>query len=78
MSLHFLAVNLRRTRAERRRTQSEVAQAAGDGFSQQYVSALERGLQPSDPDHVQALAAALEVSVQSLTKRVAAGRRGRQ
>ena len=70
MSLHFLAVNLRRTRAERRRTQSEVAQAAGDGFTQQYVSALERGLQPSDPHHLKALAAALGVEESALTRRV--------
>jgi len=46
-------------------TQVEIANAAG--LAQQYVSELERGLQPSDPNHVLRLAAVLGVEPEVLS-----------
>jgi transcriptional regulator with XRE-family HTH domain len=37
------------------------------GFSQQYISMLERGLVPSDPNHVLRLAGVLGVDPETLT-----------
>lgn len=65
-----LASNLYRIRVARRESQAVVAENAGSEFSQQYVSALERGLFPRKPEHVAALAAALGVEESALTRRV--------
>jgi transcriptional regulator with XRE-family HTH domain len=46
-------------------SQAELGTRAG--FSQQYVSMLERGLIPSDPNHVLRLAAVLGVDAEALT-----------
>jgi transcriptional regulator with XRE-family HTH domain len=61
--------NLRLFRLARRLTQQQLAQRAGEGFSQTYVCRLERGLRPSEEQHVSALAGALSVSTQALLRR---------
>ena len=66
----YLAMNLRRYRAECGWTQAEVAQRAGESITQQYLSDLERGLRPSSVAHVEALAGALGVSASALLRRV--------
>jgi hypothetical protein len=66
---HF-AVNLRRYRVGARFKQVELAQRAGAPFTQQYVSALERGLRPSDPAHVGVLASVLNVTEAMLLRPV--------
>jgi DNA-binding XRE family transcriptional regulator len=66
----YLAVNLRRYRVEAGLKQSELAKRAGAPFTQQYVSALERGLRPSDRAHVSILASILRVSETALLRRV--------
>jgi len=66
----YLAVNLRRYRAESGLTQAMVAQRAGAGFRQRYVSDLERGLCPSDPSHVKRLAVVFGVPETALLRRV--------
>ena len=70
LEYQFLAVNLRRFRADARLSQSEVATAAGAPFSQRYISELERGLYPSDRDHVAILARVLSVEPEALVRRV--------
>ena len=57
--LYHLAQNLRRLRRERDFTQTTVGNLTG--FSQSYVSALERGLRPTRPAHLRLLARALSV-----------------
>lgn len=66
----FLAANLRRYRAESGWSQAYLAQRAGDGINQPYVSDLERGLRPSQPSHVARLAEALGVTEADLLRRV--------
>ena len=66
----FLAVNLRRFRGDAHLSQVDVARAAGAPFTQQYVSAIERGLHPSDRAHVSILASVLNVSEVALLRRV--------
>lgn len=71
MSEHtYLAANLRRYRAESGWSQAVLAQRAGNGFSQPYVSDLERGLRPSHPSHVARLAEALGVTEADLLRKV--------
>lgn len=64
-----LATNLRLLRLEARLSQHQLAMLAGDGFSQSYVSDLERGLWPSSPAHVDQLASALGVETSTLMRR---------
>lgn len=66
----YLAVNLRRFRGDARLSQSDVARIAGAPFTQQYVSAIERGLRPSDRSHVFILASVLNVSEDALLRKV--------
>jgi transcriptional regulator with XRE-family HTH domain len=66
----YLAANLRRFRAEWGWSQAYLAQRAGDGFSQPYVSDLERGLRPYDPSHITRLAQALGLTEADLLRRV--------
>ena len=66
----YLAANLRRYRAESGWSQAFLAQRAGEGISQPYVSDLERGLRPSDSAHVARLADALGVTEADLLRRV--------
>ena len=66
----YLAVNLRRFRGDARLSQTDVARTAGAPFTQQYVSALERGLRPSDRGHVSILASVLNVNEEALLRRV--------
>jgi transcriptional regulator with XRE-family HTH domain len=47
---------LKRLRHERALSQTELAARAGGGFTQQYISGLERGLQPSHVVHLDRLA----------------------
>lgn len=63
-----LSFNLHQTRHARGLSQAQLASIVG--VSQSYVSALERGLQPSDADIVPRLAKALDVSVARLLKPV--------
>jgi transcriptional regulator with XRE-family HTH domain len=62
-ALHQLA----RIRINRGLSQAELGAKAG--FSQQYISMLERGLVPSDPNHVLRLAAVLDVEPKALSAR---------
>lgn len=62
----FLGANLHELRTARRLTQHALAQLAGPPFSQAYISRLERGLMPSDPGHIDILAALLKVSPRRL------------
>lgn len=66
----YLAVNLRRLRLDARLSQQQLAARAGDGFSQPYVSDLERGRWPVDRAHVSRLATALGVDEATLLRRV--------
>ena len=66
-SLRNLPENLRWHRRIRDLSQANLA--ALSGFAQQYISALERGLRPSDPCHVEALAQALGLSPKTLLRR---------
>lgn len=66
----YLAVNLRRYRAESGLSQAEVAKLAGDGFTQRYLSDLEHGLWPSDPSQVKRLADVFGISESALLRRV--------
>lgn len=66
----YLAVNLRRFRGDSRLSQGAVARAAGAPFTQQYVSALERGLRPSNRTHVAILASVLNIGEDALLRRV--------
>ena len=66
----FLFLNLRRFRGDAGLSQADVANAAGSPFTQQYVSALERGLRPSDRAHVSILASVLNVTEEALLRRV--------
>ena len=65
-----LAMNLRRLRLEARLSQHWLATRAGAGFSQTYISDLERGRWPYDATHVARLAAALGVEERALLRRV--------
>lgn len=65
----YLAANLRALRLEARLSQHRLALRAGEGFTQRYVSDLERGLWPCDPTHVGRLAAALGVPESALVRR---------
>ena len=64
-----LGDNLRLLRLAQRVTQQQLAERAGDGFSQTYICGLERGLRPSDEQHVELLAVALSVSAEALLRR---------
>jgi len=66
----YLAVNLRRFRVDGRLSQADVAERAGGHFTQQYVSALERGLCPSSRAHIATLASVLNVPEMALLRRV--------
>lgn len=66
----YLAVNLRRLRAESLLSQSGLAARAGVPFTQQYVSHLERGRWPYRRAHVAQLATALGVSEADLLRKV--------
>jgi transcriptional regulator with XRE-family HTH domain len=66
----YLALNLRRLRLEARLSQLQLAALAGQGFSQPYVSDLERGRWPYDHAHVARLAEALSVEKAALLRRV--------
>jgi transcriptional regulator with XRE-family HTH domain len=55
--------SLRRLRRERELSQAQLAARAGSGFTQQYISGLERGLRPSRVSHLDRLARALDVDV---------------
>lgn len=66
----YLALNLRRLRQDARLSQQQLAARAGEGFSQPYVSDLERGRWPYDRGHVARLASALGVEESILLKRV--------
>jgi transcriptional regulator with XRE-family HTH domain len=69
MEYQYLAVNLRALRLEARLSQHQLALRAGDGFTQRYLSELERGLWPYDPTHVARLAVALGVQESALVRR---------
>jgi len=62
-----LSYNLRRFRQDLDWTQSELAERSG--FTQQYVSALERGLQPRSKDDLAVLADVFGVGEAALIKR---------
>ena len=64
--LRNLPENLRWHRRIRDLSQAKLA--ALSGFRQQYLSALERGLRPTDPHHVDVLAQALGVSPVALLR----------
>ena len=64
---HSLPDNIRWFRRARDLSQQELAELCG--FKQQYVSALERGLRPSEPRHVDVLATALGMSRATLLRR---------
>ena len=66
----FLAENLRNLRLGARLSQERLAARAGDGFTQPYVSDLERGRWPYDRAHVARLAEALGVDAAALLRRV--------
>lgn len=66
----YLAVNLRNLRLDARLSQQQLALRAGDGFTQPYVSDLERGRWPYDRTHVARLASALGVDEAALLRRV--------
>jgi len=66
----YLAVNLRRVRAERLLSQADLAVRLGPPFTQQYLSLLECGRWPSRPEHVAHLARALGVSKTELLRKV--------
>jgi transcriptional regulator with XRE-family HTH domain len=57
--------NLRTIRLARRLTQADLARRAR--VDQVYISALERGLTPRDPAHVNRIARALDVEPHALT-----------
>ena len=65
---HLIPINLRLARVRGGLTQRQLAHRAG--LTQQQVSTLERGLWPSDPKQVPALAKALGVTVHSLSQEV--------
>jgi transcriptional regulator with XRE-family HTH domain len=65
----YLAANLRALRLEARLSQHKLALRVGNGFTQPYVSDLERGRWPYDPTHVSRLAAALGVPDSALVRR---------
>ena len=74
MRFSYLGPNLRYFRLRRHLTQEDLARRAaatlrGRGFSQTYISRLERGMKPASAEHVDALAAALKVSVPTLLAR---------
>ena len=64
----YLADNLRLCRLSQRKTQRELGRHAG-GLSQVYLCRLEHGLWPSDPEHVDRLAEALDVDAAMLLRR---------
>ena len=64
---HDLPDNIRWFRRARQLSQQELASLCG--IKQQYLSALERGLRPSDPRHIDVLAQALGVSRTTLLRR---------
>lgn len=65
-----LAVKLRLLRAEYRFSQAALAARAGEPFSQQYLSHLERGRWPYRPEHVDQLAVALGITKSALLRKV--------
>jgi len=69
MNYDHLGANVRYFRGLHRCTQRTLAERAGPQFSQAYISQIEHGVRPSDPDQLAALATALEVPVESLLKR---------
>ena len=66
----YLGTNVRRYRVDARLSQLALARLAGAGFSQSYISEIERGLKPSDPAHVERLATVLGVRSAALLRRV--------
>jgi transcriptional regulator with XRE-family HTH domain len=64
-----LSYNLRRLRQDRRWSQTDLAERAGAGFTQQYISNLERGLQPRTQEDIRVLARELGVPESALLKR---------
>jgi transcriptional regulator with XRE-family HTH domain len=63
--LTYFANNIRLLRLARGLTQAQLARAAR--LSMPYISMLERGLQPSRPDHIKQIAAALGVTPDAIT-----------
>jgi transcriptional regulator with XRE-family HTH domain len=63
----YLANNLRLHRVSQRKTQRELGHQAN--LSPVYVCRLEHGLWPSRADHVERLAAALDVDAATLLRR---------
>lgn len=61
----FFANNIRTIRLLRGLSQSQLGRAAG--LTMAYVSTLERGMQPSRPEHIEKIAAALSVRPDTLT-----------
>ena len=57
--------NLRTIRLLRRLTQAQLAKLAS--LKQDYVSAMERGMRPSNRRHVERLAKALDISLDTLS-----------
>jgi transcriptional regulator with XRE-family HTH domain len=76
-SFPYLSGNLRLFRLAQRLTQQQLVARLGDGFTQSYVSRLENGLRPVDPQHVDRLAEALGVLPLALVSRPAHPRRQR-
>ena len=66
---HNLPDTLRSRRRACDLTQEQLAARCGAEFTQQYVSALERGFRPTNPRHVETLARALEVTPEELLRR---------
>lgn len=63
--LTYFANNIRLLRLARGLTQSQLARAARSSMA--YVSMLERGRQPSRPEHIDQIAAALGVTSSAIT-----------
>ena len=75
MHAPFLAINLRFYRELLEFSQYQLAERAGPPFSQSVISRLERGLQPSDPSQIEALARALTVTQVALLRKPRRARR---
>ena len=69
MNYNHLGANVRYFRGLHGCTQRALAERAGPQFSQAYISQIERGVRPSDPDQLAALATALEVPAGALLRR---------
>ncbi len=74
MRFSYLGLNLKYFRERRRFTQKELARRVtatrrSRGFSQTYISRLERGMKPVRDEHVELLASALQVPASALLSR---------